>query len=222
MPVFTPAPHKFHGLSHRLSLTVSQPPQQITSHGSPPPYPHLQKSPRRSSVHSHSQVQRSPSLLVIGTSLVRHVAVRNGRTFCHPGASVNNIITAALHLSAQYRSASVLVLEAGVNDIKIQQSEALKEDFTRLVDTLLDTGKQLILSGPLPSPCFGDVKYSRLRQLHTWLKGFCMSKSIPFVDNFTTFSNRPHFFRSDGLHPNLEGSRLLASNIELTLRSCDP
>lgn len=169
-----------------------------------------------------SRLQRSPSpsLLVIGTSLVRHVAVRGGRTFCHPGASVNDIKSAALRLSDQCSSVSTLVIEAGVNDIKKQRSEELKVDFARLVDSLLDTGKQVIVSGPLPSPCFGDIKFSRLRQLHIWQKSYCMRKSIPFVDNFAAFLNRPSLFKRDGLHPNLDGSRLLASNIRLTLHSC--
>ncbi len=119
-------------------------------------------SPLRPVAHSQvqRQVQRPTLLLVIGTSLVRHVVVSGGRTFCHPGASINDVKSAALHLSDQYSSVPTLVVEAGVNDIKNQRSEELKQDFIRLVESLLDTGKQVIVSGPLPSPCFSDIKFS--------------------------------------------------------------
>ncbi|TWW77909.1 hypothetical protein D4764_11G0000300 [Takifugu flavidus] len=94
--------------------------------------------------------------------VVRHVAVHDGRTFCHPGAPrVAEVTSSALQLSAQHPSASTLVLEAGINDLKFQQSEVLKQDFISLVDRLLDTGKRLIISGPLPPPRYGDVITSR-------------------------------------------------------------
>ena len=164
--------------------------------------------------------RRTPSVLVVGTSMVRHVAAHSGRTFCHPGATVNEVASSALKLSEQHSLASTLVLEAGINDLKNQQSEVLKQDYISLVDRLLDTGKRLIIAGPLPPPRYGDVTTSRLRQLHLWLKGYCLKKSIPFVDNFTAFLNRPSLFKRDGLHPNQEGSRLLSVNIDLTVRSC--
>ncbi|KAL7375246.1 hypothetical protein ABVT39_014275 [Epinephelus coioides] len=110
--------------------------------------------------------------------------------------------------------------QAGINDLRNQQSEVLKQDFVSLVDRLLDMGKWLIISSPLPPPRYGDVTTSRLRQLHLWLKGYCLAKSIPFVDNFTAFLNRPHLFKRDGLHPNQEGPRLLSVNTDLTIRSC--
>lgn len=116
--------------------------------------------------------------------------------------------------------ASTLVIEAGVNGMKNQRSEELKEDFTHLVDTLLVTGKQVVVCGPLPPPCFGNIKFSRLHQLHAWQKGYCMHKGIPFVDHFAAFLNRPLLFKRDGLHLNMEGSRFLASSIKLTLHSC--
>lgn len=37
------------------------------------------------------------------------------------------------------------------------QSELLKRDFITLIDHLLDMGKRLIISGPLPPPHYGDV-----------------------------------------------------------------
>ncbi|CAJ1057640.1 hypothetical protein D4764_0229340 [Xyrichtys novacula] len=185
--------------------------------------PRVPSRQRRNSQRRNSRQpaeQRAPSVLVVGTSMVRHVRIHGGRTFCRLGARIKEVESSALQLCAQHSSASTLVLDAGIGDIKDQQSETLKRDFISMVDHMLDTGKRLIISGPLPPPRYGDVTTSRLRQLHLWLKGFCLGRSIPYVDNFIAFLNRPHLFKSDGLHPNQEGSRLLSVNIDLTLRSC--
>ncbi|XP_076601118.1 uncharacterized protein LOC143329205 [Chaetodon auriga] len=121
--------------------------------------------------------QRTPSVLVVGTSMVRHVTVHGGRTFCRSGARVKEVESSALQLCAQHSSASTLVLEAGINDLRDQQSEILKRDFRSMVDRMLVTGKRLVISGPLPPPHYGDVTTSRLRQLHLWLKGYCLGKN---------------------------------------------
>lgn len=68
---------------------------------------------------------------------------------------------------------SAIVIHVGSNDIRLQQSEKLKEDCITLVDTLLDSGKQCIISGPLPAPCFSDVKFSRICQCYVLLNGYC-------------------------------------------------
>ncbi len=142
---------------------------------------------------SANQVPKSPatppdgqhvSVLVVGTSLARPVAIRGGRTFCYPGACVKEITSSALLLVDQHDSASAVVIEAGVNDCKFQQSELLRKEF---VDSLLDTGKQCFISGQLLATRFGDVNFSCLCQLHIWLKGFCRRRGFPLVDNFTSF-----------------------------------
>uniref|UniRef100_A0A8C7ZHE4 SGNH hydrolase-type esterase domain-containing protein n=1 Tax=Oryzias sinensis TaxID=183150 RepID=A0A8C7ZHE4_9TELE len=160
-----------------------------------------------------------PGSFVMGTSMVRHVRVNGSRTFCHPGAFVRDITNSAHQLSLRNPSTHTIIVHAGVNDLKFQQSETLKKDFITLIHSIKQLDKQCIISGPLPSPRFGDIKFSRLRQLHIWLKGHCLSNNIPYVDNFTTFFNRPNLFKPDGIHPNQTGSQLLSMNIELTLRS---
>uniref|UniRef100_A0A3P9LWL1 SGNH hydrolase-type esterase domain-containing protein n=1 Tax=Oryzias latipes TaxID=8090 RepID=A0A3P9LWL1_ORYLA len=160
-----------------------------------------------------------PGSFVVGTSMVRHVRVEGSRTFCHPGALIRDITNSAHQLSLRNPSTHTIIVHAGVNDLKFQQSETLKKDFITLIHSIKQLDKQCIISGPLPSPRFGDIKFSRLRQLHIWLKGHCLSNNIPYVDNFTTFFNRPNLFKPDGIHPNQTGSQLLSMNIELTLRS---
>lgn len=112
------------------------------------------------------------------------------------------------------------VHEIHLYQIKQKTKFKLKKDFMSLIDTLLESRAQCVISSPMPSPCWGDVKFSRILNLHIWLKGYCRSLGIPFIDNFTTFLDRPMLFRHDGLHTNWSGSRVLANSMALTLKSC--
>lgn len=161
-----------------------------------------------------------PSVLVVGSSMVRHVAIPKAETCCYPGAKVLDINTTIKPLLSEYPSATTVVVHVGANDIKNQESEQLKTDFRSLINTLLDTGRTCIVSGPFSSPRYWDMKFSRIRNLHVWLKGYCCSLGITFVDNFTTLSDRNELFAPDGLHPNRTGSLLLARNMILALKSC--
>ena len=81
-----------------------------------------------------------------------------------------------------------MVTHVGSNDLKVHpKSEKVKDDFKTLIDTVLESGRQCVISGPLPSPQFGHVKFSHMHQLHVWLKGQYCAVGIPFVDNFLVF-----------------------------------
>lgn len=54
---------------------------------------------RRSEVAS--QARCIPAVLVVGTSMVRHVAVHDAQAFCHPAARVTEVTSAALQVSAR-------------------------------------------------------------------------------------------------------------------------
>ncbi|KAK7883854.1 hypothetical protein WMY93_026977 [Mugilogobius chulae] len=136
-----------------------------------------------------------------------------------PGAYVKDLHDSAPQIISQLPSVSTVVIHVGSNDLKRQQSEKLKDDFIALINSIQSTGKKCVISGPLPAPCFGDVKFSRLRQLHVWLKAFCAAKEIPFVDNFAAFFRRPELFRRDRLHLSFSGARLLSFNMNLTLET---
>ena len=86
------------------------------------------------------------------------------------------------------------------------------------MDTLWETSKTIAISGPLPCLNRGDMKYSRLRQLHSWLKEKCWYWNIPYIDNFTLFSNRYDLFNRDGVHLNRLGAKLLSVNIADTVQ----
>ena len=211
---FTPIPTRPHA-AHRPPKPRPDPARQLSpvpGRHQRNPHPHQQQRPTMSN-------NPPESVHIMGSSMIRHVRVPGALTHCSPGATVSQINTAIAPLIMNHPETSSIIIHVGANDIKLQQSERLKKDFMTLIDTTLDTGKACIISGPFPSPQYGHVKYSRIRQLHLWLKGYCRQLGVPYVDNFTTFLDRRDLFARDGLHPNRSGARLLSLNMELTLRS---
>eukprot|EP00064_Thunnus_orientalis_P014354 superscaffoldBa00002475_g14398 len=97
------------------------------------------KSPRPS-----SSPPAPPAVLVVGSSMVRHVVLPKAQTLCLPGAGVLDIKVKLPSLLDQYPSASTVILHIGSNEIKTQQSEKLKKDFMSLINTLLDSRAQCI------------------------------------------------------------------------------
>ena len=212
-------------LNSKIHKVFRSPQSPLIQPGPSPPYrpgataahqptkPNLRLHPTsRQPVEWHT-----PSVLVVGTSMSitwQCIAARASATLEPTSRMLHPLPSCWVHSTTR---PSTLVLEAGINDLKNQQLKVLKQDFVSLVDRLLDTGKGLI-AGLLPLSRYGDVTTSRLHQPHLWLKGYCLTKSIPFVDNFAAFLKRPHLFKRDGLHPNQEGSRLVSVN--LTVCSC--
>lgn len=97
-----------------------------------------------------------PPMLVVGSSMVRHVQINRCRTSCHPGNLVKDVNTAVIQLLHHHPSVSTVMVHVGTNDLKMQQSEKLKEHFVCLMDSVLNTDKQCIISGPLLSPLFDE------------------------------------------------------------------
>ncbi|XP_063042848.1 uncharacterized protein LOC134437282 isoform X2 [Engraulis encrasicolus] len=167
---------------------------------------------------AHSEPRRTSTVL-IGSSMVRHVTLRNAQTWCLPGALVADVQSNVPDALSQYPTATTLIVHAGSNDIRLQQSKKLESDFLSLINTLRSTGKKYAISGPIPSVCFSAFQFSRIRQLHVWLMRHCRQEAIPYVDNFSAFWNRRNLFARDGRHLNRSGARLLATNLELTLEA---
>ncbi|KAL2079060.1 hypothetical protein ACEWY4_024804 [Coilia grayii] len=127
-------------------------------------------------------------------------------TWCLPGARVEDVQVRVPEVADRHPIASAIVVHIGSNDIRLQQSKKLKSGFTSLIQTILATGKKYIL-------------FSRIRQLHVWLMGYCSRENIPFADNFGSFWRKSNLFARDGRHLNRAGASLLASNLVLALEA---
>lgn len=69
--------------------------------------------------------------------MVRNVRNSAAETYCCD-ARVRDVTAKLPLLLKQHPMVKTVLIHAGFNDIKFQQSERLKDDFTCLIDTLLD------------------------------------------------------------------------------------
>ncbi len=163
--------------------------------------------------------------VIVGDSIVRHVhaTLDEGkvRTHCFSGARVLDVSAQIPAILKGDESVAAVVIHAGVNDTKMQQTETLKRDFRSLIETVLSTSPAttIIVSGPLPTYRRGHERFNRLFALNEWLLSWCKEQKLLFVNNWNLFWERPRLFRADGLHPSRVGAELLSDNISRKLRS---
>uniref|UniRef100_A0A3B4DG23 SGNH hydrolase-type esterase domain-containing protein n=1 Tax=Pygocentrus nattereri TaxID=42514 RepID=A0A3B4DG23_PYGNA len=146
------------------------------------------------------------SVYVIGSSIVRHVRVRdvNSRTTvsCFPGARVLDIAKRLLSALRRRDAFGTVVIHVGTNDISDRRSEVLKEHYQTLLDTARKkTDARIVISGPLPTYWRGSERFSKLFALQSWLRGWCACNGLGYVDNWSSFWEQPALYRRDGLHP---------------------
>lgn len=156
----------------------------------------------------------SPTTLLVGDSIIRHIKFFNVSTHCFPGATVRTLLTKLPGLiQAAAPTITRVIIHIGTNDAARQQSELTKQDFKSLFNFLSICGKLVFISGPIPSIGRGDGRFSRILSLHTWLQHNSTARNFGFIDNFNLFWSCPAFFNSDGIHPNRLGCRFLTDNI---------
>ena len=171
----------------------------------------------RSSRQRHSaQSAAEPRTLIVGDSIIRNISSRTTTTCCLPQATVSDVNKELQNILMKHKTANRIIIHVGKNDIRKEQSELLKKDFSELFETLRRLKVQSFISGPLPAR--GTNMFSRLLGLNTWLQRSCNIKGVNFIDNFNLFWGHRQLFKPDGLHPNKLGARVLKDNIYFSLR----
>ncbi len=128
--------------------------------------------------------------MIVGDSIVRHVratlAEGKVRTQCFPGARVLDVSALIPAILNGDESVAAVVIHAGINDTKMQQTETLKRDF---IETVRSTSPAttIIMSGPLPTYRRGHERLSRLFALNEWLLSWCKEQKLLFVNNWNIF-----------------------------------
>ncbi len=142
--------------------------------------------------------------VIVGDSIV-HATLAEGKvhTHCFPGARVLDVSAQIPVILKGDESVGSVVVHPGMNDTKLRQTETLKRDFRRLIETVHSTSPAttIIISGHLPTYRQGHERFSRLFALNEWLLSWCEEQKIIFVNNWNLFWERPRLFRADGLHP---------------------
>jgi hypothetical protein len=111
-----------------------------------------------------------------------------------------------------------IVVHVGFNEIMKSSSEQLKLDFKELNDSVLDANKIPIISGPVPTLNRGIEHFSKILYLHNWLRDYCSSMDVTFVDDFDTSWKQNTLNKEDEIHPNHLGSRILSQHYKAVLR----
>ncbi len=102
-------------------------------------------------------------------------------THSFPGARVLDVSAQILAILKGDESVGSVVLHAGVNDTKLQQTETLRE-FRSLIETVHSTSPTttIIVSGPLPTYQRGHGRFSRPFALNEWLLSWCKDQKLTY------------------------------------------
>ncbi len=167
----------------------------------------------RSSRQRHSaQSAAEPRTLIVGDSIIRNISSKTTTTCCFPQVTISDVNKELRSIVMKHKTANRFIIHVGKNDIRKDQSELLKKDFSELFETLQRLEVQSFISGPLPAR--GGNMFSRLLGLNVWLQTTCSIKGV----NFNIFCGHRQLFKLDGLHPNKLGARVLKDNICFSLR----
>uniref|UniRef100_A0A3B5LK69 SGNH hydrolase-type esterase domain-containing protein n=1 Tax=Xiphophorus couchianus TaxID=32473 RepID=A0A3B5LK69_9TELE len=156
-----------------------------------------------------------PRVLIVGDEAVNGIShvcnPKKTRVISFPGDTVSDLTQKVLSLTADQSDIESLVVHVGANDVAKQKSEILKKDFNILLKTLRMLKMKLFLSGPIPSPQWGDGKHSRLDMINKWLIKSCSASSVTFIHNLWIYWQRFHLFGRSGRNLNKHGIKLLTS-----------
>uniref|UniRef100_A0A3B5L3Q2 SGNH hydrolase-type esterase domain-containing protein n=1 Tax=Xiphophorus couchianus TaxID=32473 RepID=A0A3B5L3Q2_9TELE len=153
-----------------------------------------------------------PKVLIVGDEAVNGISQvcnpMKTRVISFPGDTVSDLTCKVLSLTTDQPDIESLVVHVGANDLAKQKSEILKKDFNILLNTMGKLKMKLFLSGPIPSPQWGDEKHSRLDMINKWLIKTCSATSVTFIDNLWIYWQSFHLFGRGGRNLNKHGIKL--------------
>nr|XP_033484028.1 wiskott-Aldrich syndrome protein family member 2-like [Epinephelus lanceolatus]XP_033500530.1 wiskott-Aldrich syndrome protein family member 2-like [Epinephelus lanceolatus] len=167
--------------------------------------------------------QSGPNVKVRDTLLIGDGAIsgiNHGRiqTCCCPSATVSEITTLLPKVLSTHRGVKQLIVHVGAVDIRKEQTEVLKRDFTKFFKELDKVEVKAFISGPLPNIDRKINKFSRLLQLNTWLSKECAHRGLHYIENFYLFWKREDLFKGKGPHLCRGGRRVLTEHLLHALR----
>uniref|UniRef100_A0A3B3XS74 SGNH hydrolase-type esterase domain-containing protein n=1 Tax=Poecilia mexicana TaxID=48701 RepID=A0A3B3XS74_9TELE len=194
------------------------PPSNINNEAKPSHPPH--KAPKEKV--TTRKTKGMPRVLIVGDETVNGIShvcnPKKTRVISFLGDTVSDLTRKVLSLTADQPNMETLVVHVGANDLAKQKSEILKKDFNILLDTMGKLKMKLFLSGPIPSPQWGDEKHSRLGMINKWLIKTCSASSVTFIDNLWIYWQRFHLFGRGGCNLNKHGIRLRTLPVRITRR----
>ncbi|KAL0147979.1 hypothetical protein M9458_056706 [Cirrhinus mrigala] len=140
-----------------------------------------------------AQSAAEPRTLIVGDSIIRNISSRTTTTCCFPQTTASDVNRELRNILMKHKTANRIIVHVGKNDIRKEQSELLKKDFSELIKTFRRLEVQTFISGPLPAR--GTNMFSLLLWLNTWLQRTCSLKAVNFIDNFNLFWGHRQLFK---------------------------
>jgi lysophospholipase L1-like esterase len=128
----------------------------------------------------------------------------------------------------------VVVILAGTNDIAgntgPMRNEDIEADYASMAELAKANGIRVVYSSVLPvhnytdrsKDFFAQRPQSRITALNDWLKDYCSKNHIVYLDYFSAVVDDKGMLKKDlaedGLHPNAEGFKIMATLAEAAIQ----
>ena len=120
-------------------------------------------------------------------------------------------------LKSRLKNVAKVILQIGVHHIKEGGSESVKHDLKELINMIHKRGKDVIVSGPFPTPNISSECFSRMVCINNWLVDSHSELDFHFIDNFDSFWERSALFVEGRDVLNDFGSMVLSNNIRSSI-----
>jgi acyl-CoA thioesterase-1 len=112
----------------------------------------------------------------------------------------------------------VVLVELGANDgLRGIDVQAIESNLRQILERIRTAGAQPILVGMHVPTSYGEAYSNAFHGIYGRL---AEELAVPFVPNFLEgVGGKPEFNLPDGLHPNVQGHKLLADNVQAVLES---
>ncbi len=111
----------------------------MTKHGSNQPAANIATDRCSSSSRQRHSAKSAaePRTLIVGDSIISNMSSRTTTTCCFPQSTVSGVNKKLQNILMKHKTANRIIIHVGKNDIRKEQSELLKKDFSELFETLL-------------------------------------------------------------------------------------
>lgn len=138
-----------------------------------------------------------------------------------PGDTSGGMLARYIHEVEQHRPQMVVLLGGGNDIFSSGDDRTARANLTAMTHQTSARALRPVVCTPLPirpaemSPEWrtftgGDAALQPLAEYASWLRLFCKTFSIPFVDYWSVFAERGDGLYCDGVHPNAAGHILMA------------
>lgn len=185
---------------------------------------------------SATQAQEAFTVLFLGDSLTEGYGLETGESFpdfieeklpadqldhvriINGGSSGSTSASGLSRLQWYIRSRpDLMVLSLGANDgLRGLSVEEMKANLSRTIEFALDNGVQVLLTGMLIPPNYGPDYTEAFAAVFPALAEQYAIPLMPFL--LQDVAAIPELNQADGIHPNVEGTKIVADNVYAFLK----